>query len=194
MHLRLVSLLVCVPVLAGLPGTAGATSIAPLSARDMVGTATRIVHATVIGSTSRWNEDHTLVVTETRLRILASLKGDAGAETTVRVPGGQIGKLRVEVPGAVPFAPGEEWVLFLVRDTRGHQYVSGLDRGRLDVVTEPSTGRKLVRAVPEDLARALATVTGDAGKATAGTAPMPLDSFETGLRALVRDVAAKGGR
>jgi hypothetical protein len=61
-------------------------------------------------------------------------------------------------------------------------------------VTEPSTGRKLVRAVPEDLARALATVTGDAGKATAGTAAMPLDGFEAGLRALVRDVAAKGGR
>jgi hypothetical protein len=175
------------------PLAAHATSITPLDLRQMVATSADIVHATVLSSSSHWNADHSLVVTETRLQVHAALKGGAVGEMTVLVPGGRVGKLQVEVPGAVPFSPGEEALLFLVPDTRGNRFVAGLNRGRFEVTTDPKTGAMLVQglfAELQALSRAGATKAMGvrAGNRTA------LEPTLDALRNLIRDVAAKGGK
>jgi len=183
-----------------LPAIASATTVAPQDGRQMVAQAAAIVHATAVSSTSRWNSDHSLIVTETRFQVHETFKGDRAGTATVMVPGGSVGKLLVEVPGAVPFAAGDEAVLFLVRDTRGQLWVAG--RGRLDVTTDATTGKPTVHGLSPELQQALAAApaTGATPNPTVTTEParaataMPLASFESTLRDLVRDVAAKGGR
>ena len=174
-----------------LPVAARATSVAPLDLRQMVATSPDIVHATVLSSSSQWNADHSLVVTETRLHVHAALKGTTAGEVTVVVPGGTVGKLQVEVPGAVPFSPGEEAILFLVPDTRGNRYVAGLTRGRFEVTIDPRTGAKVVQELAAEL-QALAGVGKAAGPAAGRR--MALQPALDALRNLIQDVGAKGGR
>lgn len=172
---------------------AAAASLPPLEARQMVAQSPVIVHATVVSSHGRWNDDRSLVVTETRLRVHEAVKGGAAGEIRVLVPGGTLGKLQVDVPGATPFQPGTETVVFLVRDARGNQYVHGLSRGRFDVQVDAATGRKTVPGLSPVLAQALAEDSPAAKSAPTG-AGAGLDAVLAGLRTLVRDVDAKGGR
>jgi hypothetical protein len=191
---------IAVSLLVLLPALASASTVAPQDGRQMVAQAVAIVHATAVSSTSRWNSDHSLIVTETRFQVHETFKGERAATTTVMVPGGSVGKLLVEVPGAVPFAAGDEAVLFLVRDARGQLWVAG--RGRLDVLTDAATGKSAVRGLAPELLQAFTTTTAagpgsgstTAAKTASGASAMPLASFESALRDLVRDVAAKGGR
>jgi hypothetical protein len=184
-----------VPVLACaalLPAAAGATSVAPMDLRQMVVASPDIVHATVVSSSSHWNAAHTLVVTETRLQVRAALKGNASGEMTVLTPGGRVGKLLVEVPGAVPLAPGEEAILFLVPDTRGNRYVAGLNRGRFEVTTDPKTGAKVVQRLGGELQALAGAAASKAASAGTGR-PLALEPALGALRDLIQDVAAKGG-
>ena len=176
-----------------LPAAAGATSIAPMDLRQRVATSPDIVHATVVSSSSHWNAAHTLVVTETRLRVHAALKGRVSGEVTVLTPGGRVGKLLVEVPGAVPFAPGQEAILFLVPDTRGNRYVDGLDRGRFEVTKDPQTGAKAVQRLGAEL-QALGGAGANKAAGTGSARPLGLEPALGALRDLIQDVTAKGGR
>lgn len=127
------------------PQRAVATSVEKLDARELVAKSPTIVHGTVVSTTGRWNADRSLIVTETRLRVHATLKGVAGGEIAVLQPGGTVGKLNVEVPGAVPFRVGEEAVLFLVESANGDRFVQGLSQGRFEVVEDRFSGQKVVR-------------------------------------------------
>src|SRR5262245_59228827 len=96
-----------------------ATTVAEMPLRDMVSIAPSIVVGTVESSNSRWNEDHSLIVTDVRIRVTDVIKGHEAGEIIVTQPGGKVGKLRVDVDGAVAYRNGQETVLFLAPDSRG---------------------------------------------------------------------------
>jgi hypothetical protein len=110
--------------------------------------ASTIVHGKVVETSSRWNEAHTLIVTDVRVDVLATAKGDPGATVTLTQPGGRVGKLRVDVPGASPFRAGQEVVLFLREGPDGRLQVPGLSRGRFDVNVDPESARRFVLGIP----------------------------------------------
>src|SRR5262245_12953381 len=123
---------------------ANATSLEPRDIRQVAAVSAQIVLATAMSSSSHWNDAHTLVVTETRLRVLRTLKGQAESEVVVTSPGGKIGKLVVDVPGGAPLRPGQEAILFLVGDAKGKKAIEGLSRGRFDVAVDGRTGQRIV--------------------------------------------------
>lgn len=174
-------------------GVASSTTLAPFSRAALVTGSAAVVHATAVSSVCRWNESHSLLVTDVTFRVHEVLKGEPAATVTVRVPGGQAGKLRVEVPGAAEFAPGTECVLVLARDARGHLWVSGQSAGRWDVQTDAHGVR---------VARGLALPAPVGGAPRAGgmaetAAPAPVESLADllrDLRGLASGAANPGGR
>ena len=187
--------------LAGVPSVvpfAGASTLESVSLSELTRRSPLIVHGTVTGAHAVWNEDHTLIVTEVRIRVTTSLRGQAPAEITVTQPGGRVGKLRVDVDGASPFRVGDEAVLFLAPASSGRYAVSGLSRGRFDVTLDPRSGKKQVIGV--DLAGPGSEKPGTADVGRLGSPESPsrttldLDAFLGAVRDLVAGAESGGGR
>ena len=172
-----------------------ATTVVEMPLRDMVSMAPSIVVGTVESSASRWNEDRSLIVTDVRIRVTDVIKGQNVGEIVVTQPGGKVGKLRVDVDGAVAYRTGQETVLFLAPDSRGNQQVLGVFRGRFDVATDARTGKKSVQGLKAADVDAM-TGAGKPGVQVEGSAPaerkMDLDAFVSGLKGLVQ--TPKGGK
>ena len=172
---------------------ADATSVVGMNLRQLVAGSPSIVYGTVVSAECRWNEDRTMIVTDVRILVVDALKGAALPEVVLTQPGGVIGKLAVDVPGASAFRPGEEAVLFLAPGAGGRLSVNGLAQGRFDVISDPVTGQKTVRGLRLEGMEAVG-VTGAAQTPGIVMEPVPLNRFLGGLRALVEDVDAKGGK
>ena len=171
-----------------------ATTIAEMPLKDMVSMAPSIVVGTVESSSSRWNEDRSLIVTDVRIRVTDVIKGHDPGEIVITQPGGRVGKLRVDVDGASAYPIGQETVLFLAPDARGHQQVLGLFSGRFDVATDTHTGKKSVQGLKAADFQAMHAA--KPGLITEETQPseqsMELNEFLTGLRGMVQN--PKGGK
>lgn len=193
MHLRRILTIALFLTLAA--GSARATEVAQRSLRQLTADAPTIVHGTVISSHSHWTKNHSLIVTDVRLRVDDVLKGQAGSEVVFTQPGGTVGALRVEADGAAGFRTGEEAVLFLDTSFRGVVHVVGLMEGRFDVVTD-THGRKTVQGLTAESLGTLRSTMTRMGSAPirAQAGPVPLDQFLGGMRDLVRDVRNEGGR
>lgn len=170
------------------------TSLATLDLREMAATSTSIVHGTVLGCTSRWNADRTLIVTEVRVRVIGAVKGSDAGEITLIQPGGTVGKLKMEVPGASAFAVGQETVLFLARDPRGDLHVTALNRGRFDVTTDEKTGQKSVAGPSTDQLASQSKPEGRSVQSVPQEGRLALEGFLGALRELVQDIERKGGQ
>jgi len=173
----------------------GAASTTPrLNGPQTIAVAAVVVHATAVSSASHWNESHSLVVTDVRFKVQETLKGEASPFISVRIPGGRIGKLLVEVPGMPEFSTGSEAILALVHDHTGALYVAGGGQGRWNVGTDRNTGSKTVHGLP------LAPSEPEAAKAKAtaqptAQAPDPqLDAVLHDLRAFIHGTLPGGGR
>ena len=194
MHrLRLVSLVIGLCCLAA--PIAGATTIQEMSIRDMVTMAPSIVVGTVESSSSRWNEDHSLIVTDIRIRVVDVLKGPSLSGLVITQPGGRVGKLRVDVDGASAYPVGNEAVLFVAPDAKGQHQVLGLSRGRFDIVADARSGKKSVHGLKASDVQAMNAAKPGLPDEPAAAAPakeMQLDDFLSGVRQMV--ASAKGGK
>jgi len=74
-----------------------------------------VVRATVLGATSRWNEDRTQIITLTRLAVTQHLKGAGATELVVRQFGGEVDGLVSHVSGDARLEAGADVVLCLRR-------------------------------------------------------------------------------
>lgn len=87
--------------------------VVPLGARQIAAGSPHVVVATVEGSRSRWNDRHTLIVTDYSLRVEERLRGDAPERITVTVPGGTVGAETHGTSLSTHLDPGERYLLFL---------------------------------------------------------------------------------
>ena len=185
-----------------LSGRGEATTAVRLSLEDLTAVSSAVVHGTVVDTQSRWNETGSLIVTDVRIRVADMIKGSPAGEITVTQLGGEVGKLKTEVPGAAAFRAGEETVLFLAEDGRGGLVVAGLSQGRFDVMEDARTGRKTLRGLdPERLQGLVRTGPAAAGQGSppgpALTAPdgsVSLERFLNRVRDLVETAGQGGGR
>ena len=171
---------------------AAPTTVVRMNLEEMAAASPSIVHGTVTSIESQWNEDRSLIVTDVRIRVLGTVKGDAFAEVVVRQPGGVVGKLKVEVPGMSVYRPGDEVVLFLAPASTGKLHVNGLTQGRFDVVKDPRTGKRTVRGLtPEQITRLrpAGAAASAAGGQSGRNRTVPLDQFLDGIRHLVLEIS-----
>lgn len=119
---------------------AGATQMRHLDTRALVRGSSDIVVGTVESVRSYWDAGHSHILTDVTVRVGESLKGATGATLVLTQVGGEVDGLRYDIEGSPRFAPGEEALLFVWRDTAGRPQVNGLAQGKFDIRRDPATG------------------------------------------------------
>jgi hypothetical protein len=160
---------------------ARATVLVPAELGELVRESQAIVHGRVADVTAVWADGRRRIDSLVTIEVREYLKGDLGAQVTIRVPGGQIGRYRSVMVGAPAFAEGDEVVLLLGARGPSYPYVLGLSQGVFRVVEDPQTRARLV--VPPPLVAGVevqAVKRGDGARR-----PLPLDRFTAEVRALV---------
>lgn len=90
------------------------------SLEKMVAASDRIVVGNVINTESKWDESRTTIWTYVTVRCQQFLKGpDLQNEITIRVMGGKIGQLGLDVSHTPTFQNGERVLVFLQENEKG---------------------------------------------------------------------------
>lgn len=114
------------------------------SLQEMTETSHAIFTGKCLKKESAWNQGRTKIFTEVRIRTGEMIKGDPAAEVVLTIPGGQVGSTVYEVSDMPAFLEGEEVLVFLWKHPSGKNLVTGALQGKLTLVEEKSTGKKLV--------------------------------------------------
>ena len=135
------------------PAAASATTIKPISFEEKVQHADRIIQCEVVDKKSRWNDDHTMIVTDITLKVTAALKGPIPKQNiTITVAGGEIPEedQAIIVSDAPEFEIGDEKVLFLLDDKTLYCPVLGWKQGTYKVFKDPETKEKRIKLKHDD--------------------------------------------
>lgn len=93
--------------------SAGATTLIRADLDDLVAANRAVVVGEVVDAKSYWNENHTFILTDVRLKLDDVLKGKANKELKITVMGGRVGDLTTLIVGGPELIPGNSYVLFL---------------------------------------------------------------------------------
>jgi len=121
--------------LAGLLGVAAAV-MPRVTAEELVAQSELIVRGHVTRSWSAWDSKHKFIWTHYEVAVGEMLRGPHGATLIVSEPGGSVDGVNMQSSGAVPFAAGEDAVLFLHRTPIGYWRVAGGPQGKFTVNRE----------------------------------------------------------
>jgi hypothetical protein len=169
---------------------AGYAAVAPrITAEELASQSERIVRGQVARSRSAWDSEHKYIWTHYEVSVTEMLRGPHAATITVSEPGGSLDGVNMRTSGTLPFAVGEDTILFLYKTPIGYWRAVGGPQGKFAVSAQ---GR--VRGDSHGVAYA---------EPVGGTRPgTPLATFEgipaSEFLARVRRVAAahpyRGGR
>lgn len=90
-----------------------ATTLVRMSLNQLAQASKTIVRGRVINQESRWNAQHTQIITLTTVALGQTLKGDAAETLVIEQMGGVVGHIRSWVPGTALLRPQAEYVFFL---------------------------------------------------------------------------------
>lgn len=146
-----------------------------------------IVVGKAVAARSYWNDTRTFILTDVRVSVSQTLKGQSADEITVTVPGGTVGELTSVIVGGAVLVPGNTYVLFLDRvnlaGMHGVLMVHDHGQGAFDVEKAGSELRAMSQARRHEL---LADTAGDA-EPVGGAAGMPLADLLKSVRELARE-------
>ncbi|HZP00128.1 MAG TPA: hypothetical protein VFD30_07530 [Terriglobia bacterium] len=126
--------------------TLRATTLVRLSLEQLTQASTAIVQGRVVSQESRWNPEHTRILTYTTIAVNQPIKGNPPATLVIEQPGGKIGNIHTFVAGSVRFRPQIEYMLFLEPSSRDmSQYlVVGMMQGALRIYRDAETHQQRV--------------------------------------------------
>jgi hypothetical protein len=111
-----------------------------MSVRELAAASPGIVVATVEGRQSRWNELHTLILTDYTLRVEERLRGTAPDRLSITVPGGTLEGVSDDTCVSVRLQPGARYLLFLGDpDHSTFMPILGAEQGMFREVPGPRT-------------------------------------------------------
>lgn len=134
---------------AGVFGSAGATTLAPLTFGDQVASAEMIFRGRVLAvdAEKRKRGGGEIIVSRVRFETLETYKGEPQAKETLEFLGGRVGDEEMLIEGMPRFAVGDEVVLFVGADRNVVCPVVGWAEGALEVVR--STSGQVEVVLPE---------------------------------------------
>lgn len=162
-------------------GSAGATVLVPMDVDALAASSDLIVRGTAGETGSAWTADRKQIRSTTPVTVSQWVKGESKPVIAVATPGGTVGELTQQVSGAPRFQPGEEVLLFLVRQPGepARYAITGFSQGKFAVTTQG--GRSMItRNLPQT-----ATL-GPDGKTSPlpGFTPVPEADFLDQVKAL----------
>lgn len=124
-----------------------AMTVVPPTFDELVAEAEQVVRVEIISTSSRIEAvgDGRVIRTYVRCRVGRSLKGNAGPELSLRLQGGQVGDLRMMIPGMPTFQAGERCVLFIEKNGQAFCPLVAAQHGRYRIQDDgtPGTDRVL---------------------------------------------------
>jgi len=130
-----------------------ASSAIRLNDEQLVLGSTLIVEGRVVGVRSEWNAARTQIQTVVTLSVSRALKGKPASSTlTVRMLGGRMGDIEQELVGSPTFSIDEDVIVFFERSLSHPVPITGYSQGKLTVVNDATTGRRVIRerGIPHD--------------------------------------------
>lgn len=114
-HVARLVLALVLTVLAAIP--AGATTLIRQGLDKLTAENEAVIYGRVLDIHSYWNAEHTMIMTDVRVRASQVLKGDRAArEITFTLLGGTVGEITTLVIGGPELVPGSDYILFLNRE------------------------------------------------------------------------------
>lgn len=119
-----------------------------------------IVDATVAAVTCSWNEDGTQIYTFVELLVTDSVKGafQSGDVLRLRILGGIIDDIGMQIAGAPGFQENEEALLFLGPNPETLFPVVGLWQGKFSIHADSITGERVITRTGEAVSSFLARI------------------------------------
>lgn len=111
-----------------------AAAVVPeLTFEDLAAQSVIAVHGRVVRSWSAWDSKHKYIWTHHEIEVLDSLDGVPRSKVTASEPGGEVEGFGMRISGEVPYAPGEEIIVFLYRTPAGYFRSTGFGQGKYTV-------------------------------------------------------------
>ncbi|GMQ82530.1 MAG: hypothetical protein BMS9Abin05_1984 [Rhodothermia bacterium] len=120
-----------------------------VTVEDLADVSTSVVHGKTTRVHSYWTQDKRYIMTDVTIQVDGAMKGSALSETVVTIPGGRVGSTLYEVSDMPVFVEGEEVVVFVWEYPSGTRTVTGGMKGKLTVVDDPVSSRKIVLGANE---------------------------------------------
>jgi len=176
--------LLCITLVIGLAPPVGA-SVMPLTVEEMAKLSDRIVLVRTVETESHWTGADAArgpayqIETTVRLEVLNAIKGTAGSDLTLVLPGGKVGDLTLSLDSVPAFLPGETSILFLDSKDR----IIGGPQGNLTVVNGwvPRLERPLSEVVSHLRAQARGGLSSEPGGHLVLPSGHPLDWRTSGV-------------
>lgn len=149
-----IGLALVLTALAAIP--AGATTLIHQGLKSLTLENESVVFGRVMDIHSYWNTDHTMILTDVRVRASQVLKGDPAArEITFTLLGGTVGDITTLIIGGPELVPGSDYILFLNREPlvgdRTMLTVRDLSQGAFEVTDLPGGRRVFSQALNLEL-------------------------------------------
>ena len=126
------------------------SQVCKVSIKELTLESTAIVVGKCTKKESFWNDKHTQILTEVKIQTGESIKGSPGSEVVITIPGGRVGNTIYEVSDMPIFQEGEEVLVFLWKHPSGKNLVTGALQGKISLVKDKRTGKKIVYTIPTE--------------------------------------------
>ena len=137
-----------VAIAASLAVPASATTLRRMGLEELVAGNKTIVVGQVLDARSYWNKDKTFIMTDVRIAVNETIKGNVQNEVKVTLMGGRVGDLTTLILGGAELIPGKSYLLFLNEENllgKRTATVRDLCQGAFDLVI----GKDGLRAVSQ---------------------------------------------
>ncbi len=160
--------------------TARGTTLVRLSLEQLSQASTDIVRGHVVSQESRWNAEHTQIVTLTTIAVDQAMKGHPPTTLVIEQLGGTVGNIRARVAGTVHFLSQADYLLFLepVTENPSRYLPVGMMQGAYRVYRDAMTHEE---RVIQPQGGFFYDARGSAGEARTSDETMPLAQFRQQL-------------
>lgn len=169
--------------------TGAEAQVRKVTLEDLTRSSTAVILGEAEAPRSFWNEQRTQILTEVKIRVDESVKGDIGGETIITIPGGRVGSTMYEVSDMPVFQDGEQVLVFLWQHPSGKQLVTAGQQGKLAIAIDPQSERPVLRGAAPLLldADALGKAAAAAPAAASADGDAPLNDVLERIRSYVAD-------
>jgi hypothetical protein len=162
-----------------------ATTIVPVTFRELVQNADVIFVGEVVGQRASWDmtRDGRSIVTSVQFNVVRVLKGNVGLVTQLDFLGGTIGDLTMDVSGVPRFQSGDRDVLFVGAVRNAVSPLIGFSQGRFRIERDAVSGFDRVRTYDGRALDATSTIGKPRSTSLAAVkSTMRLSDFEAEVR------------